>query len=117
MHFHIRCRKVPFSDEMSRQLGSRLAFALARFDQRIRSVTAILMDLNGPKGGIDKECRLVITLRPRGRVTIKQAAGDFETAIALATGRARHAVSRLLKRRRKVRGKSRRALPATMRMR
>jgi ribosome-associated translation inhibitor RaiA len=108
MRLYIRAKNILHSEEWHDYLQSRLAFALARFDCRIRDITASLTDLNGPKGGVDKQCRLVVRMRPRGKVTIEQSASDFVAAIALAANRVGYAVSRALKRRRDARTKRRR---------
>ncbi len=108
MRLYIRTKNVRLSEEWHDYLHARLAFALARFDHRILDITASLTDLNGPKGGVDKQCRLVVRLRPRGKVTIEQSASDFVAAIALAANRASYAVRRALTRRRDARAKRRR---------
>ena len=52
--------------EKSRELRDyaerRLAFALRRFQQQIRNVRVRLVDLNGPKRGIDARCSVIAEL-------------------------------------------------------
>jgi len=100
MRFYIQCKNFRLPDEMRDRIRSRLGFALARFDHRVRDITTSLADVNGPKGGVDKQCRIVVGLRPKGNVMIEQAASDFATAIGRAADRAGHTVGRALKRRR-----------------
>jgi len=100
MRLQIRCKSLRLSEEMREQVRVRLAFALARFGHRIKDVTAKLADLNGRKGGIDKQCCLVVRLNPKGNVTIVQAASTVSAAIAQAADRAGHSVGHVLKRRR-----------------
>jgi putative sigma-54 modulation protein len=107
MRLYFHSKNVRLSEEWQDYLHARLAFALARFDHRILDITASLTDLNGPKGGVDKQCRLLVRLHPRGKVTIEQSASDFVAGIALAANRASYAVSRALKRRRDARAKRR----------
>lgn len=64
MRFYVRTKIVWLYEEWNDYLHARLAFALARFGCRILDTTASLTDLNGLKGGMDKQCRLV-KLRPR----------------------------------------------------
>jgi putative sigma-54 modulation protein len=109
MRLYIRSKNVRLSEEWHDYLHARLAIALARFDHRIRDITASLTDLNGPKGGVDKQCRVVVRLRPRGKVTTEQSASDFVAAIALGGNRLSYAVSRALERRRDARAKRRRS--------
>jgi len=102
MRLHIRCKNLRLTKEMREQTRSRLAFALARFGHRIKEVTTNLADLNGRKGGIDKQCHLVVRLRPKGNITIVQTATNVSAAIAQAADRAGQTVGRALKRRRDV---------------
>jgi len=108
MRLYVRSKKVRLSEELYEYLHARLAFALARFDRRILDITASLTDVNGPKGGVDKQCRLVVRLRPKGKVTIEQSATDVAAATDLAADRVSYAVSRALKRQRDTRAKRRR---------
>lgn len=97
MQIQIRS-KARLSGEFQQQLHARLAFMLRRFDGQIREATAWLTDLNGPKGGIDKHCLIVVKL-PQGLITIERSASTFAAAFALATDRARYVLNRDLKRR------------------
>jgi ribosome-associated translation inhibitor RaiA len=108
MRLYIRSKNGRLPKELYEYLHARLAFALARFDHRILDITVSLTELNGPKGGVDKQCRLVVRLRPKGKITIEQSGNDFVAAISLAANRASYAVSRTLKRRRDARAKRRR---------
>jgi ribosome-associated translation inhibitor RaiA len=76
---------------------------LARFGHRIQDVAASLVDLNGSKGGVDKLCRVVVRLRPNGKVTIQETENNIFTAFARALDRAKRAVARTLERRRDAR--------------
>lgn len=40
----------------------RLSFALRRFEDRVRHVKVRVVDLNGPRGGIDSRCSITIDL-------------------------------------------------------
>jgi hypothetical protein len=44
-------------------------------------VTVRLADLNGPRGGVDKQCRIIVKLRPGEEVVVKDTASEVETAI------------------------------------
>ncbi|MBN2024345.1 MAG: HPF/RaiA family ribosome-associated protein [Pirellulales bacterium] len=103
MRVHVRCKNVKMTQEIRGQLRTRLSFALGRFAHRIKEVTARLADVNGAKGGEDKQCRLVVRLHPNSKVTIEETAGDVLAAIARAAGRAKNAVGRALRRRRDAR--------------
>jgi putative sigma-54 modulation protein len=78
----------------------RLRSALGRFARRIYRCTVRLTDVNGPRGGIDKRCRLAIALVPRGVLMIEGAADDPFALIARVAKRAGRAVGREFERRR-----------------
>lgn len=73
----------------------RLDFALGRFAGRVRSLTVRLKDLNGPRGGVDKQCQIAIRLdRPRRTIVIEELDAEPEAAIGRAAQRASRAVAR-----------------------
>ena len=74
---------------------TRLEFALGRFAGRVRSLHVTLKDLNGPRGGLDKQCRIDIRLRRLGRlIVIDDVDAEPEAAISRAAERAGRAVTR-----------------------
>jgi putative sigma-54 modulation protein len=94
MQLEVRGRDVEFADAMRNHVRRRLRFALGRFDDRIRHVTVRISDLNGPRGGVDKLCRINIVLSRCGTLVLEETSGDLVTAIDRAADRAGHAVSR-----------------------
>ncbi|NLX98398.1 MAG: HPF/RaiA family ribosome-associated protein [Rhodopirellula sp.] len=99
MRLVIRPRKFNLHEGLRESLEMRVRFALSRFSPRIRDVLVTLEDVNGPRGGVDKRCQVVVSLTPRGRVSIDETEDSFETAIAHAAERAGRAVGRELERR------------------
>lgn len=78
----------------------RLQFALARFSGHIQRAQVVLEDQNGPRGGLDKSCRIVVRLREGGDVVAEVADVNWEVAVDRATTRVGHTVARRLARRR-----------------
>ena len=78
----------------------RLQFALSRFSGRIQRVQVILEDQNGPRGGLDKSCRIVVRLKEDGDVVAEVADVNWEVAVDRATTRVGHTVARRIARRR-----------------
>ena len=79
----------------------RVAFALARFESRVSHVTIRLADLNGPKGGLDKQCRMQAKLQPTGQVLAEVSDSQVESAIARAADRLSRGMRTELERRRR----------------
>jgi putative sigma-54 modulation protein len=78
----------------------RLAFALDRWGERIARARVVLADVNGPKGGADKACRVELRLRGAGGVRATARDVDAYAAIDAAAHRAARALSRALDRER-----------------
>lgn len=72
----------------------RLRFALARFGVRIEKLIVFLQDRNGPRGGVDKVCRILAKVRGCGAIMATVADSDWTTAVDRATTRIGHTVSR-----------------------
>ena len=108
MRLEIRRRSVKVTEELRTYLKERLRLALARFSSHIDLVRVYLRDVNGPRGGLGNKCRIVVELRPRGRVVVTGVDADMRAAITGSTNRAGVAVKRHVKRRRARRRPSRR---------
>jgi hypothetical protein len=64
---------------------------------RVRSLHVSLKDLNGPRGGLDKHCRIAIRLERPGRlIVIEDVDAEPEAAISRAAERASRAVTRAI---------------------
>jgi hypothetical protein len=68
--------------------------------RHIDLVRVYLWDVNGPRGGMGKKCRIVVELPPRGRVVVTGTDADVRFAITGTANRAGFAVKRHVKRRR-----------------
>lgn len=99
MKLEIRRQSVEVSDEVQGYIERRLMFALGRFSPRIQRVDVYLADLNGPKGGEDKRCRLVARLLRSGVVTVEDRDAELTVVIDRAAERLARTVQRKLERR------------------
>lgn len=86
--------------ELAAHIERRLRFALSRFTGRMRRVNVFLADQNGPRGGIDKTCRIVVRLADGGDVVAEVSDVDWVIAVDRATTRIGHSTGRHLARRR-----------------
>ncbi len=99
MRLEIRRRGVKVTEELRNYLKERLRLALTRFGRHIDLVRVYLRDVNGPRGGPGKKCRIVVGLPRRGRVVVTGAGANVSAAITSAASRAGCAVNRHVKRR------------------
>jgi putative sigma-54 modulation protein len=99
MNLDVRGVKYELNEALLEHIERRLRFALGRFAGRIAGVSARLSDVNGPRGGIDKRCRIAVALIPRGVVRVEAAGDDPFALTARAAKRAGRGVRRALGRR------------------
>ena len=101
---------VDLSPALAQYTERRLQSALGRLSTRVPMVLVRLMDVNGPKGGVDKRCQVTLAMPPVAPLTIEEEHADLYAAIDFAADRAARAVSRQMGRRR-----ARRTLAAELR--
>ena len=74
--------------------------AFRRYARRIAQIAIRLTDVNGVRGGIDKECRIQMRLVPKGRLVARARDANVYAALTLAVERAVRLLDCKLKRRR-----------------
>jgi hypothetical protein len=78
-------------------VNRRLEFALGRFGSRVRSLHVRLQDVNGQRGGVDKQCLISVRLeRPRRLIVVEDVAADLESAVSGAVERVSRTVARAI---------------------
>ncbi|MCS7470066.1 hypothetical protein NZK35_25765 [Stieleria sp. ICT_E10.1] len=55
--------------------------AVERFGSRVRSVNISLRDINGPKGGVDKQCRCVVHLKRMSPIVIDDSDESYRSLV------------------------------------
>lgn len=100
MKIHVRGRQVQVDDRVRAHVERRLQSSLDRFADRVQRVTVYLIDVNGPRGGEDKVCRIDARLRPVGDLFIAEADAELFAAVDRAADRLGDALARALRRRR-----------------
>lgn len=100
MRLELRSSNIALTEPMRNHVARRLAFALRRFAHRVERVTVRLVDINGPKGGPDKRCRIVVRLSPAESVIVEATDSDAYAAVSQAALRLDEAVARTVSKRR-----------------
>jgi hypothetical protein len=92
--FVIRDRSSDKTDALREYAAHRLSFALRRFRHRVTHVTLRLVDLNGPRRGLDNRCSIAADLVDGGQFVVTATAAWPFAAITLAAGRLSEALRR-----------------------
>lgn len=98
MQIDIVHRNVCVTSEQKMWIDRRMHFALGRFAGRVRQASLVFSDINGARGGIDKKCRLLVTLNPLGEVVFEEMASNIEAAVSIIADRASRTIARQLER-------------------
>jgi len=96
----VRGRASLVSAALRAYATERLLRALGRFSRLVRRVRVFLADINGPRRGADKRCRVVLGLADGGELVLERTAPDAYAAVHEAAHRVREAVARSAGRRR-----------------
>lgn len=96
MNLDVRSVNVPVSRAVEGHVERRLSTSLRRFFGRVENVTVKLMDLNGPRGGMDKRVRVAVGIAGAPQVVVQESSTDLYQAIDAAASRAKHAVARVI---------------------
>jgi putative sigma-54 modulation protein len=96
----VRAVGVALGDDEREHIGHKLAMKLAKFGTMVERASVRVEDVNGPRGGIDKVCRVKVVLFGLPTVVIEQADEAQHAAVDGALARTDIAVARSLARRR-----------------
>lgn len=96
---NIRVYGVELSQEERARIRHGLGMKLGKYETSIERVTVRLLDVNGPRGGIDKLCRIKVVLSGLPSVVFESQALALKAAINGALSGAERAVRRSVLRR------------------
>jgi len=97
---HIRIHDFELLDAVRAYMNRTLQTSLQRFAGRVRNVRITLQDVNGPRGGVDKSCRIQAQLFPSRRWVMHEVReADAFAAITVALQRMKHTVRKAFERR------------------
>lgn len=100
MQINIQAENFPLTSALRGHVERRLGFALSTRDEHIQSVNVRLSDINGPRGGDDKRCRIMVVLPHLPDVVIEDTMSNLYSAIDRAADRAGRTVGRRIARQR-----------------
>jgi putative sigma-54 modulation protein len=94
MKLHLRTRNVDLSPELQDQLREGIYRALGRVSPWIREIDVVVSDTNGPRGGPDKQCRMILRGRSIASIVVEQLGVDVRATVAAVAERAERALLR-----------------------
>jgi putative sigma-54 modulation protein len=104
MELEIHGQNLRVGDRLHEQVERQMGFALRQFESWISGAAVHLEDINGPKGGVDKQCRVLVKLKGGKTLKIEDLDADMTVAVNRAADRIGHAVSREVDKRRGKKG-------------
>lgn len=98
MRVELHLKGVELTERLHGFIEKKLKSALGRFKHLVKNVQVRLVDINGPRGGEDVECRIQADLGYAGVLTINETQTDPFLAVARASKRVNHSLSRRVSR-------------------
>lgn len=100
---HFRNIEEADMDTLRTYVIRRIHFQLSRFKQSLTAVVVRIGDVNGPKGGADKRCRVTVRGQTVDLVTVDELSPSAYSAAASAIHRLARTIGRQLARGREFR--------------
>ncbi|MBK7645542.1 MAG: HPF/RaiA family ribosome-associated protein [Planctomycetes bacterium] len=103
MKLYLHWNGLEPSPTLREHLERRLAFALGRFGAEVTAVRVWLADTNGPRGGVDKQVRLLVLGPQLRNLVVTDSDSSLLAAIDRGADRIGNAIRRALERARSLR--------------
>jgi putative sigma-54 modulation protein len=100
MRIDVDGNRVAVGERLRDQIEGRLESALSRLDGWVQKATVYLDDVNGPRGGVCKLCRVVVTANGIEKVVVTEMGESVQASTSRAIRRSVSALKRRLKQRR-----------------
>ncbi len=98
MRIVIQANGFVLTEALKTYTEQRLRATLGWAGERMRKLAVSLSDINGPRGGIDKRCKIQVQLGGGQEIVIEDTEADLYVAIDRAADRADRAVVRRVER-------------------
>jgi putative sigma-54 modulation protein len=100
MEIEIHGQHLWVNSRIQEHIERQMDFALGQFNSWISGVAVHLEDVNGPRGGVDKRCRILVNIKHGKTIKVENVDVDFTAAINRAADRLRSVVGREVDKRR-----------------
>lgn len=100
MRIDVRGQNFDLTSALEAYVERRFLAALGKFGRRVPHLTIRLSDENALKGGVDKHCRVEVTMPRMRSLVVDEQQADLYAAIDFAADRTSRVVAREIGRRR-----------------
>lgn len=100
MQLGINDRQGGMNEEVSLKANRLLRFSLSRFGGVVSHVKTTFLDVNGPKGGIDKRCRITVKMKTSGLLVAQSDGVDYLEALSVCLDKITRVIRREIDKRR-----------------
>src|SRR5574337_1238037 len=101
MKIELHCDGFSATDWLRAHVHRRLGQALSRFRDRVLWARVWVKDVNGPRGGSDKQCLVQLRVKGASDIILQDCEMDARSAFDRAVGRVIHALARQVGRKRR----------------
>ncbi len=82
MYLEVNNNQAGMDEEATLRAERLLRFSLSRFNGTVSRVTVTFSDMNGPKGGLDKRCRMSAKMKGAGQLLAENDGHDCIEALS-----------------------------------
>lgn len=94
MQILVKSKGFPLEENEKEFVIERVRFSLTRYASRIAQVLIVLDDINGPKGGFDKRCRINLKLDNQPTIVVQETLTSVQDAVNSSLARLKRTVAR-----------------------
>lgn len=99
MRVEIQARRFALTEGLRQHVIRRIEYALRSFRIWVDRVEVQVGDVNGPRGGADKFCRVMVRLPQLPALVVRDLGADLYTVISSAAERTGHTLGRRMNQR------------------
>ncbi len=114
MNLIVRAHSLTVEEDVKAFVESSLESALGRFLDQVMAVDVFLSDVNGPKGGADKQVTIRLRLQNGEVIMAETTRADLRAALVLCIRKVKRSVRRSLRKSRRFQHRPLRTLPNTL---
>ncbi len=96
---NLRTSGVTVDEKLEAYARDRAGRRLGKFAGHVERVTVRFNDINGPRGGVDIECKVTVVVSGASSVVVSERANDARAALDAALDSTEGAVKRTVQRR------------------